>query len=157
MKRSYIKLLIDGVMAVVLILLMEPHATGLSVHEWGGLVVCLAFLVHVLLNWKWVATMTVKFFTRIPMKSRVNYCLDVLLVVGFFLTVLSGLPIAKTINFSWVSLPGTWPFWRGLHGFAALLTLIVAGVHLGLHWKWIACHVKRNTQRKNIVQEVSHA
>lgn len=151
MKRSYVKLTIDGVMTIAVIFLMEPHATGLSLHEWGGLVICVAFLAHVLLNWKWVACMTGKFFTRLPLKSRVNYCLDVLLVVGFFLTVLSGLPIAKTIDFTWFSLPGTWSFWRGLHVFAALLTLIAIGVHLGLHWKWVTHQFKKKDQ------EVSHA
>ena len=151
MKRSYIKFAIDVVMAVAVIMLMAPRATGQPAHERGGLLICVAFLVHALLNWKWIACMTGKFFTKVPMKSRLNYCLDLLLVVGFFLTVLSGMAIAKTIDFTWLSLPGTWPFWRGLHTLAALLTLLAVGVHVGLHWKWV---VYQCTKRK---QEVAHA
>ena len=151
MKRSYLKLLIDSVMTVALIMLMEPHATGLSLHEWGGLVICAAFFAHALLNWKWIACVTGKFFAKLPAKSRVNYCLDALLAAGFFLTVLSGMAIAKTIDFTWLSLPGTWPFWRGLHTLAALLTLLAVGVHVGLHWKWVVYQCKKRKQ------EAAHA
>jgi len=151
MKRSYLKLLGDFVMAVAVILLMEPRVTGLRMHEWGGLLICLAFLVHALVNWRWIACMTGKFFTRLPMKSRLNYCLDALLIIGFLLIVLSGMAIAKTIDFSWLPLSGNRMFWRRLHGSAALLTFIAAGIHVGLHWKWVRCHWKRNKK------EVCHA
>ena len=151
MKRSYLKLLIDIVMAVAVIMLMEPRATGLPLHERGGLLICVAFLVHALLNWKWIACMTGKFFTTLPMKSRVNYCLDALLVMGFFLVVLSGMAIAKTMDFAWLSLPGDMRFWRMLHGSSALLTLIAVGVHVGLHWKWVTCQLKSSNK------EVAHA
>ena len=144
MKRSYVKLLIDIVMTVAVILLMTPRATGLRVHELGGLAIGVVFVAHALLNWKWIACMTGKFFTTLPIKSRVNYCVDALLVVGFLLVVLSGMAIAKTIDFAWLPLPGNMMFWRMLHGSAALLTLIAAGVHVGLHWKWITCQFKRN-------------
>ena len=73
MKRSYLKLLLDVVMAAAVIMLMEPRATGLRAHELGGLLVCTAFLAHALLNWKWIACMTGKFFTKLPIKSRVSY------------------------------------------------------------------------------------
>ena len=162
MKRSYLKLLIDIMMTLAVILLMDPHATGLSVHEWGGLVICAVFLVHALLNWKWIACITGRFFTRLPGKSRINYCIDALLVVGFFLIVLSGMAIAKTIDFAWLSLPGTWPFWRNLHLFASLVTLLAVGAHVGLHWKWVTRQFKRSPlelddcQIKR-TQEVTHA
>ncbi|GAK50047.1 hypothetical protein U14_01272 [Candidatus Moduliflexus flocculans] len=151
MKRSYLKLLIDIVMAVAVIMLMEPHVTGLRAHELGGLLIFVVFLVHALLNWKWIACMTGQFFTKLPMKSRVNYCLDALLAMGFFLIALSGMAIAKTIDFTWLPLPGNMMFWRMLHGSAALLTFTAAGIHVGLHWKWVLCHCKKRNQ------EVVHA
>ena len=53
---------------------------------------------------------------------------------------------AKTIDFAWLPWPGNMLFWRMLHGSAARLTFIAAGVHLGLHWKWIVCQFKKVEQ-----------
>lgn len=144
MKLSHLKLLVDVVMTVAVVALMAPRATGLSLHEWSGVLISLVFFAHILLNWKWIACMTSKFFTRLPMKSRLNYCLDALLFVGFFLTVLSGMAIAKTIDFAWLPLPENMFLWRMLHGTAARLSFIGAGIHVGLHWKWVVCQFKRD-------------
>jgi hypothetical protein len=150
MKRSHIKLIIDVFMTIAVLVLMEPRATGLSLHEWGGLLICVVFLSHILLNWKWVACVTGKFFKKLPAKSRVNYIVDGLLMLGFLLIVLSGMVIAKTIDFSWLPVPGTLFFWRSVHVSASLMTLLAVGVHVGLHWKWVTCQF-RSTKR-----EVAH-
>jgi hypothetical protein len=150
MKRAYIKIIIDIVMTLAVLALMEPKATGLSLHEWGGLAICLIFLIHNLINWKWIACVTGKFFKKLPVKNRVNYVLDAVLLLGFAAIVLSGMAIAKTIDFSWLPLGGTRFFWRSLHVSASLLTLAAVGVHVGLHWKWIDC------QFGNIRKEVAH-
>jgi hypothetical protein len=49
-KRSSLKMLIDVVMTIAVLALMEPKATGQSLHEWGGLLLCLLFLAHVAMN-----------------------------------------------------------------------------------------------------------
>jgi hypothetical protein len=100
------------------------------------------FLTHTLLNWKWVACVTGKFFKKLPVKNRVNYILDALLIAGFFLIVLSGIAIARTIDFAWLTLPGSRFFWRSLHVSASLVTLIAVGMHVGLHWNWVLCRFK---------------
>lgn len=106
MKRTYIKIIIDIAMTAAVLALTEPKATGLSLHEWGGLAICLVFLIHNLINWKWIACVTGKFFQKLPAKNRVNYVLDALLLVGFSAITLSGMAIAKTIDFSWLPLGG---------------------------------------------------
>lgn len=151
MKQSHIKIIIDIVMTVAVLALMEPRATGLSLHEWGGLIICIIFLIHNILNWKWITCVTGKFLKKLPTKNRVNYILDALLVVGFFLIVLSGMAIAKTIDFTWLPLGGTRSFWRSIHVSASMLTLIAVAVHVGLHWQWVTC------QFRNIRKEVIHA
>jgi hypothetical protein len=76
--------------------------------------------------------------------------LDILLFAGFFSIVVSGIAIAKTIDFTWLPLGNTIP-WRSLHISASLFTLIIAAVHVGLHWKWVSL------QFKTLRKEVSHA
>jgi hypothetical protein len=150
MKQSHLKIIIDVVMTVAVLVLMEPRATGLSLHEWGGLIICVVFMIHTLLNWKWVIRVARKFFKKLPIKNRVNYILDALLIVGFFLIVLSGIAIARTIDFAWLTLPGSRFFWRSLHLSASLVTLIAAGIHVGLHWNWVLCRFKTR-------KEIAHA
>ena len=150
MKQSTLKVMIDVIMTASVLALMEPRATGLSLHEWGGLAICLIFLVHNLLNWKWIACVTGRFFKRLPLKNRINYVLDAFLLVGFAAIIVSGMAIARTINFTWLPFGGTMFFWRSLHVSASMLTLIAVAVHLGLHWNWVLC---RFTSRK----EASHA
>lgn len=152
MKTSHIKLLLDIGMTVAVLALMEPRATGLSLHEWGGLAIAVAFLAHIVLNWTWISCMTGNFLKRATAKNRINYILDALLLLGFFTILLSGAAIAKTIDFSWLALPGTRFFWRSVHISASLLTLIGVGVHVGLHWKWVVCRF-----RKTRKQELAHA
>ena len=42
-----------------------------------------------------------------------------------------------------VSKPLAGPFWNGLHGTAADLTVVLLAVHLGLNWRWIASVSRR--------------
>ena len=149
MKRSTKKILLDVAMTIVLLALMVPKLTGLSLHERVGLFICLAFVVHLALNWNWVACVTHQFFTKLPVRSRLNYILDVCILIGFILIVLSGMAIAKTIDFSWLNLPGQRFFWRGLHTSAALLTFLAVAMHVGLHWNWVLGCLRRKKEVKS--------
>lgn len=146
MNSSRIKMICDIVIAIALLVLMEPKATGLSFHEWAGLAICLGFLIHNLLNWKWISCVTGNFLKHLPAKTRLNYLLDWLLFLGMFVIVLSGIGIAKTIDFSWLPLPDARWLWRGLHASGALLTFTVVGIHIGLHWKWVLCHFRKTQE-----------
>jgi hypothetical protein len=142
MKRSLLKLVLDISLAVAFLALMEPRATGLSLHEWGGLLICVAFLIHNLLNGEWILGVTRGFFSHLPARTRLNYILDWLLFIGLVLIVVSGLGIARTIDFSWLPLPENRWLWRSLHGSAAIFTLLVIGGHIGLHWNWVMCQFR---------------
>jgi thiosulfate reductase cytochrome b subunit len=66
-----------------------------------------------------------------------NFFLDILLLAGFTLIIISGLAIARTIDFSWLNLGGSRYFWRVMHLSSSFIVLALFGVHLGLHWKWV--------------------
>jgi hypothetical protein len=53
------------------------------------------------------------------------------------LVILSGIAIARTIDFSWLQLGGSRIFWRVMHTSSSLITLVFFGIHLGLHWSWV--------------------
>lgn len=137
MKRvNAVKVILDIAITIGFLLLMEPKATGLSLHEWGGLGICVFFVVHKLLNWSWIKAVTTGFFSKkVPASMRLGYVVDVLLLVGFSLIAISGMGMAKTIDFTWLlARSGAW---KGLHAAASFLTLAAVGIHLGLHARWI--------------------
>ncbi len=140
------KFILNFLLAVVMVLLMDPRSFyGISFHEWAGLVIALFFILHKILNWGWIKKVTVGFFTRCTGRARFNYILDILLLAGLTLIVLSGIAIAKTIDFSWLDLSGSPRFWRVMHTSSSLITLALFGIHLGLHWKWVLqrLHIKK--------------
>jgi len=132
------KLIISLLLTVVMLLLMDPRSFyGLDFHEWAGLVIGLFFILHKVLNWGWIKKVTVLFFSRATWRARLNYVLDVLLLAGLTLMILSGIGIARTIDFTWLGLGGSPWFWRTMHTSSSFITLALFGIHLGLHWNWI--------------------
>lgn len=125
-------------LTIVMLLLMDPRSFyGLGFHEWAGLIIGLFFIIHKLLNWSWIKKITITFFRRAPGRARLNYVLDLLLLAGMVLMILSGIAISRTIDFSWLRLGGSGIFWRVMHTSSSYITLALFGIHLGLHWKWV--------------------
>jgi hypothetical protein len=121
-----------------MLLLMDPRSFyGLVFHEWAGLIIGIFFIVHKILDWGWIKKVTAGFFRRCSGRARLNYVLDILLLAGIILMILSGIAIARTIDFSWLTLGGTRIFWRVMHTSSSLITLVLFGIHLGLHWNWV--------------------
>ena len=132
------KFVLNLLLAVVMLLLMDPRSFyGLPFHEWVGLLIGIFFLLHIVINWGWVKKVTVRFFKSSPGRARMHYIIDILLLAGMVLMILSGIGIAHTINFSWLNLGGSQMFWRVMHTSSSLISLVLFAIHLGLHWKWI--------------------
>jgi hypothetical protein len=135
---NILKFILSFFLTLVFLLLMDPRSFfGLSFHEWAGLLIALFFLLHKVLNWGWIKKVTICFFKKVPWKARLNYLLDIFLLAGLTLIIISGLAIAETIDFSWLNLGGSRFFWRAMHLSSSLLVLVLFGIHLGLHWNWV--------------------
>ena len=145
------KFFLSLALTIVMLLLMDPRSFyGLAFHEWAGLIIGLFFILHKILNWGWIKKVTVGFFRKCPGRARLNYILDVLLLAGMILMILSGIAIARTIDFSWLSLGGSRMFWRVMHTSSSFITLALFGIHLGLHWNWVLkrLHLKMSKNGK---------
>lgn len=140
---NWTKFFLSFALTIVMLLLMDPRSFyGLGFHEWAGLIIGIFFIVHKILNWTWIKKVTVGFFRKTTGRARLNYTLDVLLLAGLVLMILSGIAIARTIDFSWLSLGGSRMFWRVMHTSSSFLTLILFGIHLGLHWNWVLVRLR---------------
>jgi hypothetical protein len=130
LRKNGLKFLLDIVMAIVLALMYNKRVLGLSFHEIGGLALCGLFVIHKLLNRQWIKAVTPGLFSRrTPVRQRVYWVLDLLLLVCFAVILITGINISKVV------FPGSEGTMQQkvLHYAAAALALALAGVHLGLH------------------------
>jgi hypothetical protein len=104
-------------------------------------------ITHLLLHWKWIVNIVRRFFSKLPGQVRINSLLNSLLFIDVTLIIFSGLMISKVV-LSTFGLSGSHDaIWRWLHTSATNVALITVGLHVALHWKWIASTFKRYAWR----------
>ncbi len=142
-KQNQTKLLLDIFTFTGFLVAMDPRASGIAIHEWLSLAVAGTIIIHLLLNWDWIAQLTARIFTTGLNGSRVNYVLNWLLFVDGIFIMLSGIMISESaMPLMGITLPQNFT-WRGLHDLSANLSLVLMGLHLALHWTWIVSTFKR--------------
>jgi len=130
-------LLIDlGIFAVFLVV-ANPNLTGLALHEWLGVALAGTLIVHLLLHWRWIVTVTQHLFRPLLHDSRLQYMVDLLLFISFTTVMMSGLMISRIVlPFLGIALTRN-PAWLPLHDLSANTTLALIAVHTALHWDWV--------------------
>ncbi|MBW3015577.1 DUF4405 domain-containing protein [Candidatus Woesearchaeota archaeon] len=89
------------------------------------------------------------------MKAKTNYIIDIFLGISFIITTITGLIIFFFLP-SGVQRSGYQEFlgiikqtWSSWHEWAGIIMIVLALVHLILHWKWIVCMTKACFAKKN--------
>jgi len=137
------KLVIDVLIFIAFLITMDPHSSGIAVHEWLATAAIAALVAHLLLNWDWIVQITRRFLGKVNTQSRINYILNWLLFIDGTVIMLSGFMISESLlPFLGISLPGNFA-WRSWHDLSANLFLILLGLHTALHWIWIVDAFKR--------------
>lgn len=148
------RLVLDFGMLVAMILLIDPRASGIAVHEWVGIVIAPVLVFHVTLNWPWVVQVTRKLVQRLPLETRVNSVLNSLLFIVMVIASVSGVLISQEA-LPWMGFNVTGSYtWRGIHEVSSNFVLIIIGAHVAMHWQWIVRTVRRvvgmPTHRRNV-------
>lgn len=132
-KRMF-KIILDIVMLVLLVLMFKKNAISMSFHEIGGLALIGLFIIHNLVNGKWLKAVFGKYFSKgINIRTRIVAIVDLLLAIDFILIGISGVFISKVV-FDFSIMGGSW---KTVHYFCAAVSIVLMGVHLGLHWGFI--------------------
>jgi hypothetical protein len=136
-KVTYVKLSLDILMALTFVLFFNKMVLGgLAFHEIAGLAFSVAFITHILLNLQWVIKVSAKLFDRkLPGMTRFSYLLNLLLLISMTFIVVSGILISEVV-FPNIQI-GRSPWFKLSHISISYLVLILVGVHVGLHWKWV--------------------
>lgn len=137
------KLTIDVILFLAFLIAMEPRSSGIAIHEWLAALLLAVVMIHLLLNWDWIAQITRRFLGRLNNQSRLNYILNWLLFVDGTVIMLSGFMISEVVlPLLGIRLPRDFA-WRSLHDLSANLFLLLLGLHTALHWNWVVDACKR--------------
>lgn len=136
-------LLFDFIVFLAFLVLATPDLTGMTIHEWLGVAFLAALVTHLLFHWQWIVTVTTSFFKKLWHSSRLNYVVNLAFLVLMTGALFSGLLISESVlAFFGIHIePDT--VWSGLHHTTSDASIVVLGLHLALHWKWIVTNTSR--------------
>jgi hypothetical protein len=141
--RTKTKLVIDILIFLGFLIAMDPHSSGITLHEWLATSMLAALVVHILLSWDWILQVTGRFLRKMNGQTRINYLLDWLLFIDGTVIMVSGFMISESLLPSLgITLPHHFA-WRSLHDLSANVFLVLLGLHTALHWSWIVDAFKR--------------
>lgn len=107
--------------------------TGIELHQWIGIGLGILLLVHLGCHIDWIGTVVTRFFGKCTASARVNLVIDLLLMGGFGMIILTGLVISTWLNLTFINYSGWW----AVHVISAVTTLFALLIKLFLHRKWI--------------------
>jgi uncharacterized membrane protein YgcG len=143
-QKRILKLVLDAVMLILLVLMYKKQVISISFHEIGGLALIGLFIIHLLINAKWIGAVTKHLFSKtISAHVRACFIVDALLLVAFLTVGITGVLISKVVFSLHVS--GNF---KTLHYFASAVAVILMGVHLGLHADYIFGKLLRKGAKK---------
>lgn len=137
------KLYVDLVLFFSYVAVSIPQSTGVPFHEWLSLLFVVPFLLHILLNWRWVVSTSRRIFARQPAVVRFNYAWDLLIFSLMVFSFLSGLLVSEAVLPALGLTFNIDPFWMVMHHQSSNLLVLLIGVHLAMHWRWIIGWLKR--------------
>lgn len=138
-----VNFLVDAVIFLGFLLAMDPRTTGIAIHEWLSIAFGAAIVTHLILHWKWIVSVTRRFLGQVAVQARLNYVLNVVFFIDMTLIIFTGLMISReALPGLGITLAEGGP-WRRLHSLTADFGVLVLGLHVALHWKWIVDTFKR--------------
>lgn len=127
------KIILDICMTISLLLLMPYSLLSETAHEWIGITIFTLFVVHHILNRKWLATMTKGKYTPFRVVQTLLVIVMLILMGGSMVSgILLSNHIFKAVNIAGISMEA-----RQVHIFCAYWGFVVMSIHLGMHWNMV--------------------
>lgn len=141
--RSTVHLLLDTTMFGGFLLVTAPRLTGLAIHEWLSLALGATLITHLLLHWNWIVGVARRMFGSLGWGPRLSYLLNLLIFMTFTVVIFTGLLISEQALPLLGIMLAVDRGWTELHHTASNLSVILIGLHVGLHWRWIVSATRR--------------
>ena len=151
---SKVRIYVDTFFFILMILVLIPQSTGIPIHEWASFLIILPFLLHLIINWNWIANNSRKLINKQIKKTFFDYILNWTLYLLMIIVTISGIVISEAalpvfgIHFE----PDK--FWSVIHNLSATLLMATLGIHIALHSKWIVT-MYRNLKIKSALHNLT--
>ena len=126
--------------------LFSRHTWG-DLHMWGGVVMIVIAIIHLILHWSWVVNMTRRMLKDLTGKNgkmnwrgRLNLLLNVLVGLSFLVTAISGVyflffpggrgVVDPMLLFNRIT-------WDLIHTWAGVILIAGGVIHFAIHWRWV--------------------
>lgn len=134
---------VDLTLFAAILLSLAPNFTGLTIHEWLGLSLGVGIGLHLLLHWQWIVSVLKRFFSRIPLATRINLFLNMALFITIVVVIFTGLLISReALPLLGLTISGGHQ-WESIHKLSTDVLLWFSAAHVALHWKWILNSIRR--------------
>jgi hypothetical protein len=136
-------LLIDTGLLAAFLISASPHFTGNLIHEWLGVALAVAIIVHILLHWNWIVSVGARYLKNLWHVSRLQFVVDILIFAAFIVLITTGLMMSKDVLVTLgIQVAQAGRSVKMIHSTASNVAVILTGLHVALHWKWIVSTVK---------------
>lgn len=134
---------VDVSMFALFLLVINVPMTGLTIHEWLGILIGGVMVAHLIQHADWVASMFQRVLAATSLQNRVNYLMMIGLFIGFASIIISGLLISQVALPFVGYTPTGGPFWLWLHLSSVGWVVALVAIHVAMNWKWIASTTER--------------
>lgn len=142
--RSNIKIYLDVLMTGIFVLVMSFHVTRVRNHEWFGTILIIFFIIHNFLNFKWYRVLAKGKYT-FPRIFRTIVNLG--LLVAMMLSGYSGMVLSRHLFVDFPLSCGI-EMARKIHLAATCWSLVLTGLHLGMHGTMLVGKLKLQEKKK---------
>ena len=148
MKTKTLKIIIDILMVVFLIMCIPSSRSGqVFLHVIQGTVFTLLVVIHVLLNRKWLVSVSKNLMSgKLKGNIKCQYGVDIFLMAIWGLTIITGF---IAMGFSLWGVENLFGFIR-LHGVLARVGGVLIIVHILQHSSQIASYIGLKSKKRNI-------
>lgn len=135
-----VKISIDAAMTLALLLLMAYGLVGEAAHEWLGMGMFALFLLHHLLNRRWIRAMPQG---RYAPPRIVQTVLTLLLLLTMLGSMVSGVIVSRYV-FPFQAGFGLTSWAEKLHMLCAYWGFVLMSLHLGMHWNMVLAMMRKH-------------
>ena len=135
-----VKISIDAAMTLALLLLMAYGLVGEAAHEWLGMGMFALFLLHHLLNRRWIRAVPQGRYAPPRIVQTVLAGLIFLCMVG---SMISGIVLSRHV-FAFLPRHGGYELAGKLHILCAYWGFVLMSLHLGMHWNMVLTMMRKH-------------
>ena len=138
--KSFIKMIIDIAITLLMIVCMSGLMAGDLLHEVFGSAILVLYLTHNILNWKWYANIFKGKYSAVRSVWKV---INILSFVFLIAQGISGIVLSNYV-FTFLNIESGFSLTRKVHLACGYWSLIFVSLHLEFHWSMIAAKVGLN-------------